>query len=126
MLSSNARLRFMAPDPHSGPAIAVVYSAAPRQSKEWVLQLAAGETVGQALDRSVFVSFPALDRHHMRVGIRGKNTRLGHALREGDRLEVYRDLRVDPKAARRERFNQQGAKTTGLFATRRVGAKAGY
>ena len=52
--------------------------------------------------------------------------RLLNALREGDRLEVYRDLRVDPKAARRERFNQQGAKTTGLFATRRVGAKAGY
>jgi len=33
---------------------------------------------------------------------------------------------VDPKVARRERFARQGAKTAGLFAKRRAGAKAGY
>jgi hypothetical protein len=47
-----------------------------------------------------------------------------HALQEGDRLEVLRPLRVDPKVARRERFQRQGAKTAGLFAKRRTGAKA--
>ena len=45
---------------------------------------------------------------------------------EGDRLEVYRPLTVDPKVARRQRFVRQGAKTAGLFAKKRPGAKAGY
>lgn len=48
-------------------------------------------------------------------------------LQDGDRLEVYRALQVDPKVARRERFAKQGgAKTAGLFNKRRPGAKAGY
>ena len=51
---------------------------------------------------------------------------MGRVLREGDRVEVLRELRVDPKVARRERFNQQGARSTGLFARRRPGAKSGY
>jgi sulfur carrier protein len=47
-------------------------------------------------------------------------------LQDGDRLEWLRPLQVDPKVARRERFKRQGAKTAGLFAQRRQGAKAGY
>ena len=39
---------------------------------------------------------------------------------------VHRELKVDPKVARRERFVKQGARTTGLFAKKRLGAKAGY
>lgn len=52
----------------------------------------------------------------------GKTTVLQHQ----DRVEVYRALKVDPKVARRERFAKQGARTTGLFASKRPGAKAGY
>ena len=37
-------------------------------------------------------------------------------LRDQDRVEVYRPLRVDPKLARRERFARQGKRTAGLFA----------
>jgi putative ubiquitin-RnfH superfamily antitoxin RatB of RatAB toxin-antitoxin module len=48
------------------------------------------------------------------------------ALYDLDRLELCRPLRVDPKVARRERFAKQGARTSGLFATRRPGAKPGY
>lgn len=40
-------------------------------------------------------------------------------LRDGDRVELYRPLRVDPKVARRERFQKQGARSAGLFAARR-------
>jgi putative ubiquitin-RnfH superfamily antitoxin RatB of RatAB toxin-antitoxin module len=43
-----------------------------------------------------------------------------------DRLEILRALLVDPKEARRLRFNQQGSRAAGLFAKRRQGAKAGY
>lgn len=47
-------------------------------------------------------------------------------LHDLDRVELCRPLRVDPKVARRERFAKQGARTSGLFATRRPGAKPGY
>jgi putative ubiquitin-RnfH superfamily antitoxin RatB of RatAB toxin-antitoxin module len=32
--------------------------------------------------------------------------KLDHALREGDRLEIYRPLAVDPKEARRRRARE--------------------
>jgi len=50
------------------------------------------------------------------AGIWGRMKPLDTPLRDGDRVEVYRPLRVDPKTARRERFKTQGARATGLFA----------
>ena len=37
------------------------------------------------------------------VGIFGKRVGLDHALVEGDRVEIYRPLAIDPKEARRRR-----------------------
>jgi putative ubiquitin-RnfH superfamily antitoxin RatB of RatAB toxin-antitoxin module len=42
-------------------------------------------------------------------------------LRDLDRIELYRPLKVDPKVARRERFQRQGARAAGLFARKRRG-----
>jgi len=116
----------MPPEQGVEQTVVVVYCDAPKQSSEWVLNLKPGETVAEALHRSVFASFPELDAKLIKLGIWGKKTLFGQILQAGDRLEVYRPLRVDPKVARRERFDKQGAKTAGLFATRRVGGKAGY
>ena len=41
-------------------------------------------------------------------------------------VKAYRGLRVDPMVARHERFKKQGARSAGLFAKRRPGAKPGY
>ncbi|MEO8388261.1 MAG: RnfH family protein [Polaromonas sp.] len=117
--------------PEGGAApfsITVVYSPAPRQVREWVLELAAGTTVAQALAAAgVLAEFPDLQQSSRPVlGIWGRKTTLGHVLGDHDRVEIYRNLRVDPKVARRERFNRQGAKSAGLFAKVRAGAKAGY
>ncbi|MES2186962.1 MAG: RnfH family protein [Pseudomonadota bacterium] len=60
------------------------------------------------------------------VGIWGRAAELDTPLRPGDRIELYRPLRVDPKIARRERFRRQGARATGLFAKQRAGGKSGY
>jgi putative ubiquitin-RnfH superfamily antitoxin RatB of RatAB toxin-antitoxin module len=107
--------------------ITLVYSPAPRQVREWTLALEAGATLGQALGRcSLFAEFPELQERGLMVGVWGVKTRLDHPLDDRDRIEVYRPLRVDPKAARRERFNRQGAKSAGLFTQKRPGAKAGY
>ena len=38
---------------------------------------------------------------------------LDHPIREGDRVEVYRPLRVDPKEARRQRYRKTGTKGKG-------------
>jgi len=107
--------------------ITLAYSPAPRQVREWTLELAAGATVAQALAASgVFNEFPELRTARLVLGIWGRKTTPGHVLHRQDRVEIYRGLRVDPKVARRERFNRQGAKRAGLFAKTRAGAKAGY
>ena len=67
-----------------------------------------------------------VDDQSLTLGVWGRRITQDQPLREGDRLEVYRSLRVDPKVARRERFVGQGARGTGLFARRKPGSKAGY
>ena len=107
--------------------ITLVYSPAPRQVREWALALAGGATVAQALGAcGIFEDFPDLQTSRFMVGIWGRKTGLDQLLKNRDRIEIYRALRVDPKVARRERFKNQGAKSTGLFAKIRPGAKAGY
>ncbi|XAH21134.1 RnfH family protein [Xylophilus sp. GW821-FHT01B05] len=89
--------------------------------RELALQLPAGSTLGQALLAAGLSVDEATD-----AGIWGRARPLDAPLRDGDRAELYRPLRVDPKVARRERFRQQGARTTGLFARQREGSKSGY
>jgi putative ubiquitin-RnfH superfamily antitoxin RatB of RatAB toxin-antitoxin module len=107
-------------------SITVAYSPAPRVLHEITLTLATGALVSDALAAcalderfSAVFNAPAL-------GLWGKRVAPTHTLADHDRVEIYRPLRVDPKVARRERFKKQGAKSAGLFAQRRPGAKAGY
>ena len=107
--------------------ISVIYSPAPREVREWTFELPEGSKVAQALERcELYRLYTELTPDATVVGIWGKRTNMGHVLRDGNRVEVYRHLRVDPKVARRERFSQQGAKGTGLFSVVRAGGKAGY
>lgn len=107
--------------------ITLVYSPAPREVREWALALEPGATVAAALAAArVFDEYPELQADRLSVGIWGKKCGQGQVLQPGDRIEIYRPLRVDPKVARRERFDRQGAKRAGLFAKSRPGAKAGY
>jgi len=118
------------PEPCTGGLrlnITLVYSSAPRQAREWTMALAVGSTVAQALSGcGIFDEFPDLQQHRLMLGVWGAKTRLDYPLNDRDRIEIYRALRVDPKVARRERFNHQGAKSAGLFARARPGAKQGY
>ena len=107
--------------------VTVAYSPAARECHEWALCLEEGATVQHALHASgLAAAFPALDVAAAAVGIWGRAARLDQRLRERDRVEIYRPLRVDPKRARRERFRTQGSRTAGLFADKKAGAKAGY
>ena len=107
--------------------VTVAYSPAPRQVREWVLDVPAGCTAKQAIAQcGVLAEFAELSKGDLNAGVWGKRYNLTHKLKDNDRVEIYRPLRVDPKVARRERFTSQGAKRAGLFANKRVGAKAGY
>lgn len=107
--------------------VSVVFSPAPRKVHEWSLELPAGSTVWQALQASGLAQhLPLASLASMAVGIWGRKAPPGQLLRDNDRVEVYRMLQVDPKLARRERFEKQGARAAGLFAKTRKGAKAGY
>jgi len=108
--------------------VTLVYSARSREVVEIPLLLEPDCTVGRALECSgLLAQFPGIASASSGQGIWGKKVALSHVLQDQDRLELYRPLTVDPKVARRERFVGQGAKkAAGLFAKRRVGAKAGY
>ena len=106
--------------------VTVVHSPAPRQVREWAVELPAGATVLQALQASgIAAEFPGLEPDAAMLGVWGRKAAPDDLLQQGDRVELYRPLRVDPKVARRERFRSQGARAAGLFATRRPGAKPG-
>ena len=106
--------------------IMIVYSPAPRRLHTCVLRLPCGASVRDALAAgALHANFESISKAQ-RLGVWGKNVALNHVLVDQDRLEIYRPLRVDPKVARRERYKKQGAKSAGLFAKRRPGAKPGY
>jgi uncharacterized protein len=105
--------------------VTLVYSSAPRTVHEEPLSVPAGSTVHDALERAGWLArFPEIPAQTL--GIWGRVAGPQAVLRDGDRVEIYRALRVDPKVARRERFVGQGARGAGLFNRRRPGSKAGY
>jgi putative ubiquitin-RnfH superfamily antitoxin RatB of RatAB toxin-antitoxin module len=66
------------------------------------LALAAGSTVAEAIEASALQQrFPQLEVVAGRVGIFSEICDMDRALRDGDRVEIYRPLEVDPKEARR-------------------------
>ena len=110
--------------------ITVMYSPAPRVVHEKTLALPEGTTVLQAIQASGLLGeFPEIDlsqTERFAVSVWGRKATPEQALRELDRVEICRALTVDPKVARRERFQKQGSRGAGLFSKRRPGAKPGY
>jgi putative ubiquitin-RnfH superfamily antitoxin RatB of RatAB toxin-antitoxin module len=73
-----------------------VMRARPERQETVALELEQGATVGVALRAA---GMP-LDQP---VGIYGRRVALDARLTDGDRVELYRPLRIDPKEARRRR-----------------------
>ncbi len=66
------------------------------------LEMAEGSTVAEAIERSrVMERFPELAGAE--PGLWGRRVAGSRALREGDRVELYRPVSADAKAMRRER-----------------------
>ena len=109
--------------------VTLLYASAPRTVHEVELDLPEGTSAGDAVRAAGWLErFPetaSLDEA-LSLAVWGRRCEPDQALRDGDRLELLRALRVDPKVARRERFAGQGARGAGLFSKRRPNSKAGY
>jgi sulfur carrier protein len=95
--------------------VTVVFSPAPRAVQTWSFSVVVGATVAQVLALADGLEVGACS-----LGVWNKPVTLDTVLHDLDRIEVYRPLKVDPKVARRERFEQQGRRSTGLFARKPV------
>ena len=107
--------------------ITLLYAPEPRVVIELQRSVAEECTAKQALALTDWSQrYPEINGPSVFMSVWGRKINADTMLREGDRLEFCRALRVDPKVARRERFLGQGARGAGLFAKRRPGSKAGY
>ncbi|MBT8084125.1 MAG: RnfH family protein [Woeseia sp.] len=82
--------------------VEVVYAAL---DKQYLVRanVAAGSTVADALVASRLVEeVPKLDLANAEVGIWGRLVDRSAPLQDGDRVEVYRPLQIDPREARRQ------------------------
>lgn len=97
-------------------SVQVLYCAGPNLADRSDLQLPSGATVADALIASGlaqrFAEIGAKlgegpsDFSQLRLGVWNKPREATALLRDGDRVEVYRPLLVDPKEARRQRYQQ--------------------
>ena len=81
--------------------VVVAHSPGPGQVLTSTVELASGSTVRDALRMAGMNADEAPS-----VGIWGRVCTSDAPLREGDRVEVYRPLTVDPKEARRLRYKR--------------------
>ena len=68
-----------------------------------VLDLAQGAVAGEAAAASGLLARHGLTAAQFKLGISGKRVAPGRPLREGDRVEILRDLAASPGEARRLR-----------------------
>lgn len=84
-------------------SVEVVYAGSERQLLRR-LDLPAGSTVIQAVEQSgLLPELPAGDFDAARLGIFSRRVAPDDVLQDGDRVEMYRPLTLDPKDARRRR-----------------------
>ena len=72
------------------------------------LELSPGATLREAITLSgILERYPQLEIATLKAGIFGRLVPLEHPLEAGDRVEIYRPLTADPKAARRARARKR-------------------
>lgn len=83
--------------------IEIIY-ALPGEQFLFALRMEPGSTVEQAIVQSgILDRYPDIDLAHQKVGVFSRRVELADALKDGDRIEIYRALTIEPKEARRLR-----------------------
>jgi len=92
------------------PKIEVAYALLERQFLK-SLDVKLGASVSEAINLSgVLEEFPEINLDINPVGIYSKKVTLDSVVKDGDRIEIYRALRVSPKEARRLRVKKKQSK----------------
>ena len=85
-----------------------VVLAMPEKQELIALDLVAGATVADAIEQSGIVAmFDGFELDAAKVGIFGQKASMEQVLHNGDRVEIYRALLIDPKEVRRQRALKQ-------------------
>lgn len=84
--------------------VGVCYAEADRQS--WLrLEVPDESTIEQTIRVSgLLTRYPEIDLAKQKVGIFGKLAKLDTIVKEGDRVEIYRQITVDPAMVKRRRL----------------------
>ena len=105
-------------------AVLVVWSPSARVTDSVTLRLPPDAPVAAAITATGWPALASAARGDaafaaagLSCAVWGKTRPLAHPLRDGDRVEVLRELQIDPMAARRVRFEAAG----GVDALRRRG-----
>ena len=78
--------------------------ALPERQRLIALDYVEGMTAGDAIRLSgIGADFPELAARPLKIGVYGEVVAETRILRPGDRVEIYRELSVDPREARRRR-----------------------
>jgi putative ubiquitin-RnfH superfamily antitoxin RatB of RatAB toxin-antitoxin module len=81
--------------------VEVVY-ALPQKQTLLALEVAVGTTVIEAVRASgILESYPEIDIANSKLGIFGRMAKADEVLQPGERVEIYRPLKADPKEVRR-------------------------
>lgn len=83
--------------------VEVVY-ALPQKQEMFTVDLPIGATVRQAIEAcGILQKYPEIDLAKNKLGVFAKLAKPDAALRDGDRVEIYRPLIADPKEVRKQR-----------------------
>ncbi len=83
-------------------SVEVVF-ALPDKQLLMLLDVEAGATASSVVERSgILDKFAPQDFSNFTLGIWGRPVEHGHKVRDGDRIEIYRPLDIDPREARRQ------------------------
>jgi putative ubiquitin-RnfH superfamily antitoxin RatB of RatAB toxin-antitoxin module len=90
-------------DPVKKIRVEVAYADSAQQ-RILVVEVDAGSTIEKVIDCSgIGEIFPEIDLTKQKVGIFSQQKNLDDVVCEGDRVEIYRPLTIDPKEARKAR-----------------------
>lgn len=85
--------------------VGVCYAEADRQT--WLrLEVPDGSTIQQTIELSGLLKrYPTINLTVQRVGVFGKLAKLDSPVKDGDRVEIYRQITVDPAKVQRRRVD---------------------
>ena len=85
------------------PVVVEVVYATPHEQRLCRVDVPAGASVAAVIAASGLVEEFGLDQETLEVGIWSQRVPLNTRVKPGDRIEIYRPLKIDPKLARRQR-----------------------